>query len=130
MLLIRKEGEPDSSRLPGSDAVRPRHRRYFSSIPAASPTGDRHDDQADDGVLPIRGPAVPLGRLRSTARTRCLVRIYAAAPASDTYQQDEGHATRPSRRPHGDGVASIVFERPSTAIAASPLPARGLSELA
>ena len=34
---------------------------YFSSIPAASPTGDRHDDQADDGFLAIRGPEVSLG---------------------------------------------------------------------
>ena len=96
-----RKGSRTRRRLPGSDAVRQRHRRWscvqrrhhqaanrvvcggavvpkrsttpsgsHSSIPAASPTGDRHDDQADDGILSISGPEVSLGLLSSTGRAQ------------------------------------------------------------
>ena len=95
---------------------------YFSSIPAASPTGDRHDDQADDGILSISCPEVSLGSLRSTGRARSPRQVRGRFRRQIHISKVKGMLRDSFAAPHGGGVASIVFERPSTAIAASPLP--------
>ena len=146
MLLMGKEGESRARRrLPGSDAVRPRHRRWscvqrrhhqaanrvvcggavvpkrsttpsgsHSSIPAASPTGDRHDDQADDGILSISCPEVSLGSLRSTGRARSPRQVRGRFRRQIHISKVKGMLRDSFAAPHGGGVASIVFERPST----------------
>ena len=55
-----------------------------------------HDDQADDGFLAIRGPEVSLGSPEvDWSGAMPSPHIYTRPlPASDTYQQGEGPATR------------------------------------
>ena len=140
MLLMGKEGESRARRrLPGSDAVRPRHRRWscvqrrhhqaanrvvcggavvpkrsttpsgsHSSIPAASPTGDRHDDQADDGILSISCPEVSLGSLRSTGRARSPRQVRGRFRRQIHISKVKGMLRASSRRLCNDSVAGDI----------------------